>query len=93
MIEKVQRAFRVALRAEGDWLVAYLAATDSMVDTVELGRIGRSVADIDPEVFIAWQSLWSNWSERAVRRLLGLPGLKIEVVVEEAPEHEKSGSA
>ncbi len=91
MSEKPVKVFRIALRAEGEWLLAYFAATDTMADAVELGRISRAACELDGELWIAWQAIWSAWSERAVRLVIPVEKGDIGIEVEDAPEHERNG--
>jgi hypothetical protein len=80
-------AFRIAMRVEGGWWVAYLAKYETMEGATELGRIRRTIADIETckAGFVAVM-------REALTAELEGKGIKIESWGEEpAPEHEKAG--
>jgi len=80
---------RVALRAEGDWWVAYVAEAGTMEGKVEIALTLLAPCD-DPEIKQAFIDYAKLVFSKALARL-DIPILAWDE--EKAPESERSGSA
>lgn len=77
------------MRAEGNWWVAYLAKTTTMVGAKEIGRILLGAAR-DPTVKQGFMDVMQQVMTGNLEAL----GIKVQSVdVRRAPESEKSGRA
>jgi hypothetical protein len=83
--------FRLAIRAEGKWVNAYIAKWETMEDAKLLGSIARAACDADPTVFEAFKDLVRR-ALAAVGRDIGLGEVGF-IGEQEAPAHERSGRA
>lgn len=84
----VDLGVRLAIRSEGEWVNAYFAKNDTMVDAMLVGTIARAAVE-NPEVF----DLWKNALRVAMADFVeGVIGSRPEFKGERAaPEHERSG--
>lgn len=81
---------RLAIRAEGAEVRAYIARQDTMADPLWLSSIDRKLCEAHPEVFELWKTLMAEVMTQAVRDIFGeTPTLRTEA----PPDHEKAGSA
>ncbi len=85
-----QKVFRVAIRAEGGDVNAYLASPDTMDDAVLMASIRRSLCDADPKIFDEWVLLMQSCMTVFCREVLGQEPT-FDIVP--APEHDRAGSA
>lgn len=79
------------MRVEGDWWVAYFAAMGTMTNALELGRVRMSIARVPAH------------KDATLKYYMGIVGAMISGALgagvawpsppQEAPEHEKAGSA
>jgi hypothetical protein len=76
---------RVAIRDEGEWIVAYVAHVDSMDDAFELSRIRLYSVEEDGgsegDLFQDWKEALKAYLSRALERL----GLKVVEMGERQP--------
>lgn len=82
--------FRIALRAEGEWWVAYVAKPSDMDGAIEIARVRLKPAKEDPKVkqaFIDFAQLVVDSTAEAKR--LGVVGWNAPIA---APESEKADS-
>lgn len=90
MIDAKQKVGRLAFRVEGDWWVAYYALPDTMQDAIKLGTIAmRLVQDRSrKEAFMAiMRDAIGDFMEATMGQRPD------DFIVENAPEHERSGRA
>jgi hypothetical protein len=82
---------RLAIRTEGDRIVAYFAKPSTMEGAHFLASIHRGVVQRQPGLFDEWKELLKKITETAVKDILNV---EIDHFDEQpAPEHERSGSA
>jgi len=82
--------FRLAFRAEGEFVNCYYAAADTMSGATLLGSMRRSLFESTPGVFHKWQALLQEILAAACVDVLGdAPQFETKP----APEHERSGRA
>ena len=82
-------SLRLALRVEGDFWNAYIAATDTMDGALLFGSIHMSAA-ADPAV----KDMFMTTMSAARVRALTVAGHKpVRMEVRPAPEHERAGRA
>jgi len=86
-----QRPYRVAIRAEGEWVNAYWARTGTMEGAARIASISRELAECNPRMFESFRLLMEAASIELVR--LRLDAQVSAVEVEPAPEHERAGRA
>lgn len=90
MAEQPAAPFRLAFRAEGEFVNCYYAAPDTMANAMLLGSMRRPMLKKTPGVFQKWQALMQECLAAACVDVLGeAPEFKTEA----APEHERSGHA
>ena len=77
--------FRIAIRTEGPWVVAYLASLDTMKEALELGRMLKVVFDGGRTLFDEWNSLLKRAVSDTVKEVTGFT---IEKFVETIPDEE-----
>lgn len=85
--------FKVAIRAEGQFVNAYVAPNAPSVasrEPVLIASVRRTLCDASPEVFDAFKALGAA-SATAVAMQVGLTVLGVKE--EAAPEHERAGHA
>lgn len=84
-----QQIGRLAMRAEGDWWVAYYAKMGTMADALELGRIRLSCVQEDAQRNAAMECFKSIVGAM----IAGVVGADVAwpTAPQAAPEHEKSG--
>lgn len=81
---------RVAIRAEGEYVNAYVAERDTMEGAELLMSIRRSLCARFPQTFDAFKANASA----ALQLMLESRGIHVVAMVDEpAPEHERTGSA
>lgn len=85
------KPFRIAIRAEGNFINAYLAAPDSMASAQLIGCVARGACDADRTIFTEFQTLMQRAVAIACKGALGVEPLKFET--QPAPEHERGGHA
>lgn len=90
MSQETFAPFKLALRAEGSWWVAYFQKVDDADQRIELGRI-RMMTVQDPEMKLAFTDLMRRSTELALAEV-GLPVSRWGGI-QEAPESERSGNA
>ena len=82
---------RIAIRAEGQMVNAYVAMTSSMADDVHIGSFHRRLLVTSPELFDQFKELLKAAGAVLIEQV---GGKKICAVFEQdAPEHEKAGHA
>ena len=82
---------RLALREEGSFWNAYLAAANTMVNAKLIGSISIGAARKNPETRAAFQGLMQTILTDAIEEVTGSPPEKWEIF--SAPESERSGHA
>jgi hypothetical protein len=82
-------SFRLALRVEGDWWVAYFAPNDTMVGAVQLGTIRMSAVQVPERKREFYDLMRETFSDYVEARLGVRPTWPNEPVP--APEHERAG--
>lgn len=87
---KERPAFRIAFRAEGDFVNAYFAKPDTMDDALLVSSIRRSMLEGDGPLWDAWRALMRTAFE-AHFRTLGFGAHEWKDL--RAPEHERTGEA
>jgi len=83
--------FRLAMRVEGDWWVAYCAPPGTMENALEIGRIRMSIVVPDREAKNGFMDLLQSALGRAAVAVGGESPEWNDP--EPAPEHERSGNA
>jgi hypothetical protein len=91
MTDTVRAPFRLAIRAEGEFINAYFASIDTMKDAMLLGSIKRVPCDKDRSIFDQWVGVMANVLQLACKEALG--EITVEMIIEPAPEHERAGNA
>lgn len=91
MAEQPLGPVRLAIRAEGEWLNAYIAQTDTMEGAFLIGSIARSICDVRTDIFTEWKDVMTKVFEHGLSSVTGFRD--IPMVERRAPEHERSGSA
>lgn len=87
---KTIEPFRLAMRVEGTWWVAYLAERETMVGAIEVARIRLNAAKGSQRVTDGFKALMRDVLESALRDL----GATVASWKEEAaPESERAGRA
>lgn len=89
MADTVKAPFRIAIRAEGNMVNAYLAAPDTMAEATPIGSIVRSACDADRALFEDFKALMQKVVAAACHSALGVVPADFET--SPAPEHERSG--
>lgn len=89
--EKLVEPFRVAFRAEGEFVNAYFAAPDTMEDAILLASVRESALDNTPGAFKEYQALVQGIVATQVRNL-GL-GEYAGYRTRPAPPHERSAES
>lgn len=82
--------FRLAFRAEGEFVNCYYAAPDTMTGAWLMGSMRRSLLERTPGVFASWRALMQQILSAACTDALG--AAPESFVVRAAPEHERSGA-
>jgi hypothetical protein len=81
-------AFRLAMRSEGEWWVASLAAIGTMEGAKELSRMRVTLAT-DETV----KQMFIDFNTKVMARIIERSGSKVEYWdVHQAPEHERNGT-
>jgi len=91
MVEPTIEPFRLAFRAEGEFVNCYYAAPDTMTNAMLLGSMRGSTLEKTPGVFQKWQALMQEILAAACVGALGEAPVGFETRT--APEHERSGRA
>lgn len=81
--------FRLAFRAEGEFVNVYYAAIDTMEGAMFLSSMRRSMLDATPGAFVKWQELMREILSVACVDAMGAAPVSFDSRV--APEHERSG--
>lgn len=84
-------AFRLAIRAEGHMINAYIAPMDSMQEALLIGSINRNACDARRALFDQFKELMKEVLTEACKGALGAAPSGFDE--RQAPEHEKSGRA
>jgi hypothetical protein len=83
--ERRRSGMRVAIRDEGEWIVAYVAHVDSLDDAFELSRIRLNFVEEDGgsegDLFQDWKEALKAYLSRALERL----GVKVDGMEERQP--------
>jgi hypothetical protein len=66
-----KEALRIATRAQGEWVVAYLAQMHTMDAAIEIARLRMSAADNDPQAFEAWLAFLQGHLDRLILNITG----------------------
>lgn len=83
--------FRLAIRAEGSMVNAYLARWGTMEGAHLLASVARACCDADPAVFEAFKAMAKVALQAAMKSVSDIP---VDFAGEQpAPEHEKAGRA
>lgn len=90
-MELERQNIRLAIRMEGEWVNAYIAAGDTMENAIHIGSVRRILCDNDPEVFQAWGNAMNRAMVDTVEMVSGKA--VIQTQQEKAPEHERAGRA
>lgn len=90
MTEKTSTGIRLAIRAEGDVVNAYIAREGTMADPLWLSSISRQLAENHPEFYERWKALATDILAAAVKEIFGQ---EPTMTTRTAPEHERSGRA
>jgi len=89
-LEATQPFFRIAIRAEGEYVNAYFAPRDTMENAIHLGSIRRRLCDSAPHLFANFRELMQAAVTVMIQESLGLTPENF--VTTPAPEHEKAGN-
>lgn len=81
--------FRLAFRAEGEFVNVYYAAVDTMDGAMFLSSMRRSMLDKTPGAFAKWQELMRDILKTACIDALGVAPASFET--RPGPEHERAG--
>ncbi len=81
--------FRIAMRVEGEWWVAYFAEPESMISAMEIARFPMKVAS-HLAVRDAILDLVQELTKSLLSGVLGLGGVE-DFEISSAPEHERAG--
>ena len=87
-MKRTATPIRLALRAEGDWWVAYIATTINMEQRIEIGRINIRAMQEVPDGADRWKLLMTDMLAAQMTGI-GLPPLSWDE--RPAPESERSG--
>jgi len=86
----VRSGVRLAIRDEGEWVVAYLATDGTMEGAIEIARLLKLAAEDDGGnkelLFQDWNTALREWTQRMLERLLGVEPIMVE---EPVPPHER----
>lgn len=88
--KKRKMAIRLALREEGPMWNAYLAMVGTMENAKLIGSIGIGIVRSQPEIKQRFLDLMKDTMALAVEEITGQTP---EMLVEDAPESERSGNA
>lgn len=80
---------RLAIRDEGEWINAYLARRGTMADAILVATLRKSLAEM-PGGFDAFKAHCGELARILIEDALG-PGALAGLVLEAAPENERSG--
>jgi hypothetical protein len=84
----MKKPFRIAMRTEGDWWVAYFAPIDTMDDALELSRVRRSLVERHREI----RQAFIDFNTKLMGIAVEATGAKVDHWdTQRAPEHERSG--
>lgn len=93
MTESNDAPFKLAIRAEGNFVNCYLAPAGDAPPTLQrhlLGTMNRRVMEADPALFVEWKELMKRVLVIAVKEALNID-LDIEKMREEdGPENERT---
>jgi hypothetical protein len=87
--EPLQKIGRIAIRTEGDILVARYAMPDTMEDAIFLASISKSACDLDRGIFEAFMQLARTIVAVILKDTTGADVTWKDP--ERAPEHERAG--
>lgn len=82
------KPFRVAFRAEGEWINVYLAALETMEGALLLASLRKSLIR-DDMAFAGYKDLMRQMVGQCCADFLGAGSIRTEE--EAAPEHERAG--
>lgn len=82
---------RLAMRAEGDWWIAYYAKMGTMDGALELGRVRMTIAQV-PEYKAVTLECYKAIVGGMIANIVGAD-VAWPLPPQDAPEHEKSGRA
>lgn len=82
---------RIAIRAEGKFVCAYVAEMGTMEGAHLIGSISRVCCEADPEVFEAFKRAVTLAFAVALREAAGIDSAGFDE--QPAPEHERAGDA
>lgn len=93
MAVKPKSSYRLAIRAEGAMMNAYLAPANTMEGAMLLGSLLRRPLDDDAELWETWKACMRDAASVVISTVFGG-----DIVAEwsdetPAPEHERSGNA
>lgn len=81
---------RLAIRDEGEWVVAYLATDGTMEGAIEIARLFKLAAEEDGGnqglLFQDWKTTLQEWMQRMLGRLLEI---ETTIIEKPAPPHER----
>lgn len=86
---KTAQAFRLAIRAQGDYVNAYLAQNETLDGAILLGSLHRGVADADSAAFAQFKVQMQKALATTVKSVLGVAPEFDEG--RPAPAHEREG--
>ena len=89
MSTELPMIYRLAFRGEGEHIVCYFAAPDSMDGAMVLSSMRRSLLRSVPELWDAWRELMREVANVANVEVLGVEAVSWEEYP--APPHEKAG--
>ena len=88
MTTPLYQAARLAIRDEGEWIVAYYALPHTMDGAIEVSRLSSGIADEDGAVvFQAWKGALGEWISRMLERVTGIKVTHLDEVP--PPGHER----
>ncbi len=86
------KAFRLAIRHEGDKANAYFCRLDTMQNAIFIGSIHIAAVKEDPEVLDAWKDVMKKSVQAVVRAMLGVD-VQFDASVEFPASTHKAGNA
>jgi hypothetical protein len=69
-------AYRIAVRQEGAWIVAYVAQMETMDGAIKIATLLKSSADVDRAIFDAWLDFLQGHVDRMFSAIIGSHALR-----------------
>lgn len=83
-MKKRVEPFRVAVRDQGEHVVAYFAPPQGQEGWVEVGRLRKTLADDCPRAYSLWIDMWRTAAEEMIAAVL--PGAEVATEIREPLE-------